>query len=49
MRFKKDFFNLCKIMPWRCRPRNQDEDAPAFASIRRQARCRWRRTGLFRL
>ena len=38
MHFKEEFFNLYKIMPLQCRPQNQDEDAPAFASCKGELR-----------
>ena len=47
--FKEEFFNLHKILRLRCTPQQQDEDAPGFASMRRQNRRRLRRTGLLRL
>ena len=46
MHSSEGFFNLYKIMRLRCRPQNQDEDAPGFASIGRKNRRRLRRTGL---
>ena len=47
--FKEEFFNLYKILCLRCTPQHQDEDAPGFASISWQNRCRSRRTGLLLL
>ena len=46
---REEFFNLYKIMRLRCTTQHQDEDAPGFASIGRQNRCRLRRTGRVRL
>ena len=43
--FSKEFFNLYKMLRFRCTPQHQNEGAPGFASIGWQNRCRLCRTG----